>query len=440
MTTSKSPAKAYVWTWLPGEVAPVVAGVIEQTGPIMQFMYGRSYLFRNNAIPLYEPELPLKTGWQPLQSGQPMPGCIRDASPDTWGRRVQLNQRYSHFNHASLNQCPDLSELEYLLESGSDRIGALDFQASAKTYTPRQQQTASLEKLLQAADYVSSGEPLTPELALALQHATAVGGARPKALFDADGHKYIAKFPTVTDTFNVVKAEYVTMRLAQLAGLSVAPVKLVEVMKQDVLLVERLDRYRSAQGWCRKSMVSALTLMGLNEQDAQYSSYETLADKLRARGTSPKKTLKELFSRLVFNILCGNTDDHARNHAVFWDGSQLTLTPAFDICPQLRAGQEASQAMRIVGHSNRSKLVTAIAFARTKCNLSATTSRQIIQHQLTVIEAHWRQICTEANLSDTDRMKLWGTTILNPFAFTDLEQDDDIVHAASRIRITANGW
>ena len=49
----------------------------------------------------------------------------------------------------------------------------------------------------------------------------------------------------------------------------------------------------------------------------------------------------------MFNILCGNTDDHARNHAAFWDGKKLELTPAYDICPQARAGGMASQAMLI---------------------------------------------------------------------------------------------
>ena len=70
---------------------------------------------------------------------------------------------------------------------------------------------------------------------------------------------------------------------------------------------------------------------------------------MRHKFTDVSATLKELYSSLVFNILCGNTDDHARNHAVFWDGQMLTLTPAYDICPQIRSGNEASQAMLISG-------------------------------------------------------------------------------------------
>ena len=46
---------------------------------------------------------------------------------------------------------------------------------------------------------------------------------------------------------------------------------------------------------------------------------------IRVRFKEPKKDLKELFKRLVFNILCGNNDDHARNHAAFWDGKDFNI-------------------------------------------------------------------------------------------------------------------
>ena len=78
-------------------------------------------------------------------------------------------------------------------------------------------------------------------------------------------------------------------------------------------------------------MVSALTLLGLDVRMAAHASYEALADIVRARFTAPVETLKELFARMTFNILVGNTDDHARNHATFWDGEYFTLTPAYDI-------------------------------------------------------------------------------------------------------------
>src|SRR3546814_10321073 len=95
-------------------------------------------------------------------------------------------------------------------------------------------------------------------------------------------------------------------------------------------------------------------MLGLDEMMARYASYQDLAEIVRHRFTDPSATLRELFARIVFNILCGNTDDHARNHAAFWDGATLTLTPAYDICPPGRTGQEATQAMLISGN-NRSE-------------------------------------------------------------------------------------
>ena len=98
-----------------------------------------------------------------------------------------------------------------------------------------------------------------------------------------------------------------------------------------MLLIEHFDRKQKDQGWSRKTMVSVLTLLGLDGMMARYASYETFAEIIRHRFTDPKATLEEMFSRLVFNILCGNTDDHARNHAAFWNGKELTLTPAYEI-------------------------------------------------------------------------------------------------------------
>ncbi|MEQ1590036.1 MAG: HipA domain-containing protein [Gallionella sp.] len=52
---------------------------------------------------------------------------------------------------------------------------------------------------------------------------------------------------------------------------------------------------------------------------------------------------------------------HARNHAAFWNGTHLTLTPAYDICPQSRAGNEAPQTMKIHRDNNLSQLKVCIS-------------------------------------------------------------------------------
>ena len=60
---------------------------------------------------------------------------------------------------------------------------------------------------------------------------------------------------------------------------------------------------------------------------------DDLAPVIRTSFSKPRAHLHELYGRMVFNVLCGNSDDHARNHAAFWDGTTLSLTPAYDIAP-----------------------------------------------------------------------------------------------------------
>ncbi len=417
MTSNNQYSEAYVWIWLPNETNPIVAGKLEADNGNLLFNYGKSYLERANdkkpAIPIYEPELPLKAGTLSLLEGLSLPGCIRDGAPDAWGRRVIINKKLGL--KGADTDTTVLDELTYLLESGSDRIGALDFQLSPSEYEPRSATNVPLEELLDSAARVEKGVPLTPELDIALYHGTAIGGARPKALVEDDNKKYVAKFSSSTDIYSVVKAEFIAMRLADIVGLNVAPVKLAIAANRDVLLIERFDRENIEQGWARKSMVSALTLFGLDDMMARYASYETLAEIIRYRFTDPKDTLKELFSRLVFNILCGNTDDHARNHAAFWNGKELTLTPAYDICPQSRAGNEASQAMLISGNNNLSQLKTCLETAHNFL-LSKNNARAIFEQQKQAIETNWDVVCDEAKLSIIDRKLFWGRQFLNAFS------------------------
>jgi serine/threonine-protein kinase HipA len=414
MTSKNGTTEAYVWIWLPNEVAPVVAGLLNKIGKQLLFNYGKSYLKRKNAISIYDPELPLQAGELPLRDGLSMPSCIRDASPDAWGRRVLINRMLGLKGMDASNI--ELDELTYLLESGSDRIGALDFQLSATKYVPRVSDQASLEELMQSAERVENGTPLQTDLDRALLHGSSLGGARPKALLGADDKKFIAKFSTSTDLYNVVKAEFIAMRLAKLAGLDVASVKLTKAFGKDVLLIERFDREKALQGWLRKPIVSALTLFGLDEMMAKYASYQDLAEVTRHRFTNPAETLRELYGRMVFNILCGNTDDHARNHAAFWNGNTLTLTPAYDVCPQPRTGNEASQAMLIDGDNRMSQLSVCLA-AAPNFLLDQDRAKAIIKRQVQIIRDHWNGVCDEAQLTGTDRQFFWHRQFLNPFAF-----------------------
>jgi serine/threonine-protein kinase HipA len=416
-TTSEAPTEAYVWTWLPGATEPVVAGRIAERGDLVSFRYGRSYLDRQDAVPLYLPELPLEPGRiDPLERRR-IAGVIEDCGPDSWGQRVVM--RHIMGKDADQADRMGLSRLTYLLESGSDRIGALDFQRSGDVYVPRSGGTAKLEELAEAAERVDEGAPLSPDLDQALLHGSSVGGARPKALLDDQGRKLIAKFSSTTDNYPVVKGEFIAMELARRSGLDAAAVSYLEVLGRDVLLVERFDREPVDAGFLRRSTVTALTILQLDaDREGRYATYYDLAEDIRARFAEPKATLQELFSRITFNILVGNIDDHARNHRAFWDGrlGDLTLTPAYDICPQPRSGLTASQAMAFAPGVRQNQLEPAVRAAEPYL-LTEREAREIVDHQIECVSTAWDEVADVAALSAQDRTFFKRRQFLNPYAF-----------------------
>ncbi len=413
-----TPTEAFVWVWLPGAPAPVPAGRVVAEGEIITFYYGRSYLERPEAIPLYLPELPLQRGRQRPRGAMRVAGVIRDAGPDAWGQRVILARHLGRLDHS--HDTAELGLLTYLLESHSDRIGALDFQDRSDVYVPRSG-SATLTEVQAATEKFLAGEQFSPDLDEALMRGTSIGGARPKVLLretgdgPAPGRELIAKLSTQTDPYPVVRAEAVGMDLAARVGLNVASTALTQALGRDVLLVERFDRAPLPDGGeGRRLVVSGLTLLELDEVEGRWATYPALADLIRARFTDPDATLRELFSRIVFNICVSNTDDHARNHAAFWDGEQLTLTPAYDLCPQLRSGETAAQAMAITRDGRRdSRFATCLDAAETY-HLTRAQAADIIEHQITVITEQWGAAADAAGLTDADREQMWGRQILNP--------------------------
>lgn len=414
---TSEPTEAYVWVWLPGQTEPVVAGRIEslrQGTGFVHFNYGQSYLKRSDAIPLCLPDLPLVSGRHEPQRHLTIPGGIADAMPDYWGRQVVMYRR--HGASSISRDMADLGPITYLLESSSDRIGALGFSQSSVECetTPR---SGTLEELMTAAERLDSGSNLSADLADALLHGSSVGGAWPKALIHDEQSPKIAKFVTRTGRETPLKTEYVAMKLAKLAGLQVADVDLVEVLGKPVLLVDRFDR----EGLCRKAMISCLTLLGNSEMHNSYCTYPDFADVIRHRFADGRNDVHEVFKRIIFNILVGNTDDHAKNHSAFWDGEDLRLTPAYDIAPQLRAGGEAKQAMNIGKDGFRYANVWGATRYANDYLLSEAEATEIVEHQVAVIEDNWSQIASDARMTETEVESSFRRQFLNPYAFYKLD-------------------
>jgi serine/threonine-protein kinase HipA len=406
--------RAFVWIWLPGLERPVICGRLDVLHPTPRigFRYARSYLERDDAISIYDRELPLRRGLIEPAAELPAPGCILDAGPDAWGQRIILDRLTGrHGRGADPGQ---LNVLTYLLAGDSDRIGNLDFTSASEVYTPRQAGPATLDDLRQAAERIEAGDPIPAQLEAALLRGSSIGGARPKALLDDGDRKLIAKFSSTTDTLPVVQAEFVAMTLARRAGINAAHVELASSAGKRVLLVERFDRIAGTGQ--RRAVVSALTILGLGELLARYASYAELAQVIRERFTRPQATLRELFQRITFNVLVSNVDDHARNHAAFWDGEHLALTPAYDVCPQQRLGYTAEQAMYIGDDRDNFKasVVAGCVERASLYQLDKSDATDIVDHQIATITESWHDACDRAELTSEQRKALWGRQFLNP--------------------------
>jgi serine/threonine-protein kinase HipA len=238
-----------------------------------------------------------------------------------------------------------------------------------------------------------------------------------------DGREYIAKLSLSTDPYPIVKAEAAGMDLACRVGIPVPHTEIVRSLGREVLLVERFDRPGNKS---RRMIVSALTLLGFSDfLGARWSSYPEFLDKLHQLAAPGTGSLgRALLDRIIFNILIGNTDDHARNHAVFWDGQHVELTPAYDLCPQLRMGREVNQAMDIgrapssaaqgTRASNRSTIVAAAA----DYGVTPTEAGNMFDRQVDIIQANWEEAVAVAELTRREADLLFGRQVLNAYALT----------------------
>ena len=401
--------------WMPGQRQPVVAGQVVDKTNVVSFRYEAGYLEQPDAISLFDLDLPLGDGQQLPQDPHRISPSLRDALPDRWGRRVIAAGLRADGIWCGAED--EIDDITLMLRTGLDRIGALGFCRPGTVLSNTETASPPLEELVRLVDIIDDGEPVPSELRPLLPHCASVGGARPKALFsDAQGRRFIAKFG-MADDYPVVQGEFVAMRLAEHAGISVAPVRIEQVDGRPVLLVRRFDRQPDpAGGEMRHHMVSALTWTQVGEMAARHISYPQLAAIMDAGFADPARDKAEMFARILFNILVGNTDDHARNHAAFWDGEALRLTPAYDISPQRRSTRTANLAMALADGSRAATLANAAAVAPA-FGISDAAFRQIVDRLVGTITSHWSAVCHEAGLSRSERERLSGCQVLNEYAF-----------------------
>lgn len=347
-------SECVVFVYLPKETKAVPAGIltIAQSGrdTASTFVYGSAYRRRENAISLDPVELPIPDAdgqvFRP-KNGKSLFGVFRDAAPDAWGRLV-INDKYIRRQHHPLGKAPmanaiDLPEVEYLLRSRSDRVGNLDFRETPTSEEPQKNisRVLHLEELVKEANRIAQNKTARVDVLTLLRPATGMGGARPKTTIEENGSMWLAKFPMDDDRLPITKIEQGMLDLASKCGIETIEHKLVEVegLKDPVFMIKRFDRLHTEEGnYQRIGYASALTALGREEFNQSSGSYQEIALHLQ-RQADPDTQLterKELFTRMVFNVMVNNDDDHLRNHGVLkFSGGRSKLSPVFDIVPRV---------------------------------------------------------------------------------------------------------
>jgi serine/threonine-protein kinase HipA len=415
--TSEVAGECFVYLTLPGETTPVTAGRFtlapDRRGvPEGRFVYGRSYLERPDAVPLDPVELKLAPRVYANASLGGVFGAIRDASPDYWGRRVIER----HLGRARP------AEMDYLLHSPDDRAGALGFGLNAMPPAPRRifNRTLDLAALQAIADAIVADEDSLPAEGVAaadqaqverlLMLGTSMGGARPKTVVEDDQGLWIAKFNRRDDAWNCARVEHAMLLLARDCGISAAQSRVVQVADRDVLLVKRFDREKTASGYRRARMVSALTLLRADDtwQSRDKWSYVRLVEELRRVCAAARRDAGELFRRMCFNALISNTDDHPRNHAVIARDADWALSPAYDLTPATPVSLERRDLAMECGDAGRFANAANLLSQSARFLLDADDARGLVETMRAQVHASWYVTARAAGVSENDCERIAG--------------------------------
>ncbi|MFM1991706.1 MAG: hypothetical protein RJA99_4663 [Pseudomonadota bacterium] len=299
---------------------------------IGEFMYAPSYVTAGHAWsidPVGLPFFPDKR-WRAARY-RGLHDVLRDACPDSWGQAVLQKA------HGLPERTPPA---QYLVLAGNDeRWGALAIGTSRTPSIPElnSPRLTRLEALSRELRAMAEGKPaVMSTLRRRLVHTSSLGGARPKATVrDDEGQTWLVKPRLASDTADVPRLEHATRLWGTASGLHFADTVLHSGDEFSALRVRRFDR----DGPQRLMCVSAATLLqteypGGAAGETSRWSYPRLAEELQRIGAPPEDRL-ELFGRMVFNAVCGNDDDHVRNHAVVYrpQEGRWRLAPAFDVVP-----------------------------------------------------------------------------------------------------------
>ncbi len=382
-----------------GELVYVKQGARENAA----FAYDPAWLARDGRFTI-SPDLELTPAYQRRRAPTPQDSvfhhALADTAPDAWGRRVIARD---HAKRRVAESLPPLTELDYLLAVDDfSRLGALRLRdgngdylratADGRRNTPP---LVDLQLMYDASRAVETNRESAADLRYLLGKGTSLGGLRPKCtVIDRNGRLSLGKFPSVSDERNVTRGEVLALMLASRAGIDVAPARIEELQKTPVAIIERFDRTADD---LRIPYLSAASLLQASRHEER--SYFEIADAIRAQGMSPVADARQLWRRMVFNLLITNVDDHLRNTGFlhvengFW-----RLAPAFDINPFPDKVNESKTWL-----SEEDGPITAVSdlMARAAYFSLGPGQAQAVLAQVVAAVSEWRVVASSARVGLT---------------------------------------
>ena len=366
------------------------------------FEFDAVWLSLHNKGITIDPELQLYSGRQ-YPVNKSIFGIFADSSPDRWGR-VLMQRRERIYADKEGRKPRKLTDGDYLLGVYDEtRMGAIRFKEDENgSFLSDDKETAAppwatLRTLEEASRNFEREENLLNEkwLNQLLKPGSSLGGARPKATIqDTNGELWIAKFPSKNDEFNTGAWEKVAHDLARLCSLNVPESKLETFSKLgSTFIVKRFDR----DGDKRIHFASAMTMLGKTDgaSSSDGSSYLDIAGFIKASCASPKKSLKELWMRIVFSMAISNTDDHLRNHGFILTKQGWELSPLYDVNPT-PYGDEL--ALNVNTDDNSISIDLAIESAH-HFGLSEKEATELANNITTTVRDNWEKLATKYGLS-----------------------------------------
>ncbi|MCK5820761.1 MAG: HipA domain-containing protein [Bacteroidales bacterium] len=342
----KDKADIYVYAHWLGMRDPVMIGILSahkaKGRKAFSFEYDKGWISSAEQFML-DPDIAWYSGQQYPVEKETF-GLFLDSMPDTWGRTLMKRRAALKAKEAN-KTIPNLYDIDFLIGVFDEcRSGALRYKLNqdgpfldnnADYPTPP---WSSVGELQNAADQIESGssfKELNKWLAILIAPGSSLGGARPKAnILDGQKQLWIAKFPSRNDSIDKALWEYLAYELAIQAGIEMAPSKIQKVgVRHHTFFTKRFDR----QNGERVHFASAMTMTAYNEDLLRdvTPSYLEIAEFIQFHAANPEEDLAQLWRRIVFNIMISNTDDHLRNHGFLLSKRGWSLSPAYDINPEI---------------------------------------------------------------------------------------------------------